>query len=62
MDSESAVCSKVDGVLEKLGVRRLVMGHTPHFSGIVSRCNGKILVIDTGMLSMNPLNQLLMLR
>ncbi|KAG8967952.1 hypothetical protein FRB90_010848 [Tulasnella sp. 427] len=49
MDKDSVVCSKVDGVMEKLGVRRLVMGHTPNFTGIVSRCGGKILLIDTGI-------------
>ncbi|KAG8907454.1 hypothetical protein FRC00_011829 [Tulasnella sp. 408] len=49
MDKEAVVCSKVDAVMEKLGVRRLVMGHTPNFTGIVSRCGGKILLIDTGI-------------
>ncbi|KAG8892953.1 hypothetical protein FRC01_013857, partial [Tulasnella sp. 417] len=49
MDKDAVVCSKVDAVLEKLGVRRLVMGHTPNFTGMVSRCGGKILLIDTGI-------------
>lgn len=34
---------------DRLGVRRLVMGHTPNFEGMVSRCNGTILLIDTGI-------------
>jgi len=25
------------------------MGHTPNFEKIVSRCNGKIIIIDTGI-------------
>jgi len=25
------------------------MGHTPNFEHIVSRCNGKIIIIDTGI-------------
>jgi len=25
------------------------MGHTPDFEAIVSRCNGKIIIIDTGI-------------
>jgi len=49
MDKDAVVCKAVDGVLAKTGVRRLIMGHTPHFNGIVSRCNGKILLIDTGI-------------
>ncbi|KIO20464.1 hypothetical protein M407DRAFT_81550 [Tulasnella calospora MUT 4182] len=49
MDKDAVVCKKVDAVVEKLGVRRLVMGHTPNFTGIVSRCGGKILLIDTGI-------------
>jgi len=31
LESEKHVCSTVDGVLEKIGVRRMVMGHTPDF-------------------------------
>lgn len=34
-------------MLAKLGVRRLVMGHTLNYDGIVSRCDAKILLIDT---------------
>jgi hypothetical protein len=40
----------VDDVLEKTGTRRMVMGHTPQFDGIAARCNGKVLIIDTGKL------------
>jgi len=25
------------------------MGHTPNFQKIISRCNGKIIIIDTGI-------------
>jgi hypothetical protein len=28
---EEAMCSKVDEVLEKIGVRRMIMGHSPDF-------------------------------
>ncbi len=48
MDKEAVVCSKIDAMLAKTGVRRFVMGHTPTFTSMVSRCGGKILVIDTG--------------
>jgi hypothetical protein len=68
LDGEKEVCSSVDGVLHKTGVRRMIMGHTPDFQvgpllywllfqvadasiywqKIVSRCGGKIIIIDTG--------------
>lgn len=31
LESDEAVCSNVDAVLEKTGVRRMIMGHTPDF-------------------------------
>lgn len=31
MDGEQEVCEKVDDVLQRIGVRRLIMGHTPNF-------------------------------
>ncbi|OCH93056.1 Metallo-dependent phosphatase [Obba rivulosa] len=48
-DPEEAVCASVDEVLNATGTRRMVMGHTPDFQRIVSRCGGKILIIDTGI-------------
>ncbi|KAG8908950.1 hypothetical protein FRB99_000053 [Tulasnella sp. 403] len=47
-DSEK-LCQDIDYVLQKHGLRHLVMGHTINQGGIVSRCDGKILLIDTGM-------------
>jgi len=49
LDNDKEVCSSVDDVLEKTGVRRMIMGHTPDFQKIVSRCDGKIIIIDTGI-------------
>jgi len=49
LDSDKEVCSSVDAVLKKTGVRRMIMGHTPDFQKIVSRCDGKIIIIDTGI-------------
>jgi len=49
MQDEGKVCSEVDAVLQKTGTRRMIMGHTPDFQNIVSRCNGKIIIIDTGI-------------
>jgi len=46
---EDEVCREVDSVLKKTGTRRMIMGHTPNFEGIVSRCSGKIIIIDTGI-------------
>ncbi|KAF9267872.1 Metallo-dependent phosphatase [Marasmius fiardii PR-910] len=49
LQSEEQVCKDVDAVLEKTGTRRMIMGHTPDFEKIVSRCGGKIIIIDTGI-------------
>ncbi|KDR76184.1 hypothetical protein GALMADRAFT_279371 [Galerina marginata CBS 339.88] len=49
MEDEATVCKQVDAVLKKTGTRRMIMGHTPDFQNIKSRCNGKILIIDTGI-------------
>ncbi|EJU05007.1 Metallo-dependent phosphatase [Dacryopinax primogenitus] len=49
LGTEREVCGHVDDVLHKLGVRRLIMGHTPTFTNIVSRCGGRIIIIDTGI-------------
>ncbi|KAH8117886.1 Metallo-dependent phosphatase [Phellopilus nigrolimitatus] len=49
MRSENEVCAEVDEVLERIGVRRLIMGHTPDFEHINSRCGGKVIIIDTGI-------------
>jgi len=46
---EDEVCREVDPVLKRTGTRRMIMGHTPSFEKIVSRCNGKIIIIDTGI-------------
>ncbi|TDL25706.1 Metallo-dependent phosphatase [Rickenella mellea] len=48
-DNEERVCGAIDDVLNRIGVRRLIMGHTPDFEQIVSRCGGKIIIIDTGI-------------
>ncbi|KAI0359849.1 Metallo-dependent phosphatase [Trametes cingulata] len=49
LDPEEKVCKEVDDVLKRTGTRRMVMGHTPDFQKIVSRCGGKIIIIDTGI-------------
>lgn len=38
-------------VMAVLDVDFLVMGHTPQFGGALSRCGGRILLIDTGLSS-----------
>ncbi|KAF8206264.1 Metallo-dependent phosphatase-like protein [Mycena galopus ATCC 62051] len=48
-DIEAKACIDVEKVLARTGTRRMIMGHTPDFTGIVSRCNGKIIIIDTGI-------------
>lgn len=49
---EGSVCRHLEQVLARLGVRRLVVGHTPQSSGRAAvRCEGKLLLLDTGMSS-----------
>jgi hypothetical protein len=63
---DDGLCDRADEVMKKVGVRRMIMGHTPDFQvtqisfwdvvscltpfvqKIVSRCDGKIIIIDTG--------------
>jgi len=65
---EGGLCYRADSVMKKIGVRRLIIGHTPDFTvcdcylasallvttqllqKIVSRCGGKVIIIDTGSL------------
>ncbi|GAA6003797.1 hypothetical protein JCM10207_003605 [Rhodosporidiobolus poonsookiae] len=49
IDDEDEICERVESVTRSLRVRRLVMGHTPQFKGIMTRCGGKIVLIDTGI-------------
>ncbi len=46
---ERDACALGAQVRELLDVDYLVMGHTPNFRRAVSRCNGSILLIDTGL-------------
>ncbi|KAG0151763.1 hypothetical protein CROQUDRAFT_650800 [Cronartium quercuum f. sp. fusiforme G11] len=50
-ENEEAICQQIETVIKTLKVRRLIMGHTPQFKGILGRCTGKILLIDTGISS-----------
>jgi hypothetical protein len=49
LDDERKACEDARRMAELIGVRRLISGHTPNFDGMVSRCNGTILLIDTGI-------------
>lgn len=44
-------CAMLDSVLTKLGVKRMVVGHTPQDQGINSSCDGKLWRIDVGLSS-----------
>jgi hypothetical protein len=35
-DSDTVACASVDGVLRRIGVRRLIVGHTPNFEASLS--------------------------
>lgn len=48
LEDEDEICARVERACDMLRVRHLIQGHTPQFEGILSRCDGKILLIDTG--------------
>ncbi len=49
--SDTPNCSELEKTLSALGVKRMVVGHTPQLSGITSACDEKVWRIDTGMAS-----------
>lgn len=49
-DPANQACLNAANATKALHVRHLVMGHTPHFDGFVTRCkDAAILLIDTGI-------------
>lgn len=42
-------CAALDGVLAKLGAKRMIVGHTPQRGGITSDCGDKLWRIDVGL-------------
>ncbi|GAA96753.1 uncharacterized protein L969DRAFT_97102 [Mixia osmundae IAM 14324] len=50
-EDETEMCARAAETMRSLGVRRLIMGHTPQFEGIKSRCAGQVILIDTGISS-----------
>ena len=49
-DPESEACPRLAAALKALGARRMVVGHTTQGSGqVLSRCEGRLAVIDTGI-------------
>jgi hypothetical protein len=42
-------CAVLGQVLDMLGVRRMVVGHTPQSSGITSACGDRVYRIDVGL-------------
>ncbi|KDQ07404.1 hypothetical protein BOTBODRAFT_38814 [Botryobasidium botryosum FD-172 SS1] len=49
LDEEADVCAVIDEILNKIGCRRVILGHTPDFEHVNSRCGGKVIIIDTGI-------------
>ncbi|KAH6560086.1 hypothetical protein BASA60_000085 [Batrachochytrium salamandrivorans] len=49
-DSEKVICKQLDKALADMNAVRMVVGHTPQLDGtVLSRCNGKLHVIDVGI-------------
>ncbi len=44
-----AVCDTLSSVLERVGVERMVVGHTVQHTGVTSFCGGRIWTIDVGL-------------
>lgn len=44
-----ADCERLQGVLAKLGAKRLVVGHTPQRDGVTFACDGRVARIDVGL-------------
>lgn len=42
-------CDMLNETLNRLGIKRMIVGHTPQAEGINSACGGKVWRIDTGM-------------
>lgn len=46
---EESLASHVDALLAKHGAKRIVIGHTPTIGTVISRFDGKVLLIDVGL-------------
>lgn len=46
---DAAACDTLDMVLNRLGLERMVVGHTVQETGITSFCGGRVWCIDVGM-------------
>lgn len=44
-----AACDTLSSVLERVGVERMVVGHTVQHTGVTSFCGGRVWTIDVGM-------------
>ncbi|MFG1691479.1 metallophosphoesterase [Gemmatimonadota bacterium] len=48
-EPSQAACDTLDMVLDRLGVERMVVGHTVQETGITAYCGGRVWCIDVGM-------------
>lgn len=44
-------CAQLAAVLQELGAKRMIVGHTPHMEEITTYCSEQVWCIDTGMAS-----------
>lgn len=51
LEKNETACPTIKTALDTLGYDHMVMGHTPQMDGIVKRCNGTGILIDTGISS-----------
>lgn len=49
--NDESACAELGVTLKAIGVKRMIVGHTPQLSGITSGCDDRVWRIDTGMAS-----------
>ncbi|KAI9294190.1 Metallo-dependent phosphatase [Neoconidiobolus thromboides FSU 785] len=50
LETETEICNVLKSALKKLGVKRMVVGHTVQSNGkIRTRCEGRVILIDVGI-------------
>lgn len=48
-DPDEQACASLGDALQRLGARRMIVGHTVHRQGITAHCDGRVWAIDVGM-------------
>lgn len=52
--TDAAACAQLGEALQMMNAQRIVVGHTPKVQGIVSACDDRVWMIDTGLSAYYP--------